>query len=161
MVMANHDQELRQTVTYHCSRCGQIATKAIGTTDFCDLCHHNFLQPLRDKHNPGTFYGRGQPVGPYDQHNTRLQCDQCNAEWTGTPGDPCNYCALQHAYAIQWQAEIILTPPDIDPDYNNRHTTQNKWGKRLRRAVEADIITLQQARNAWAKATTNGSAKPV
>lgn len=148
-------------MTRFCSRCGQPATKAIATTDFCDTCHHNFLQPLRDKHQPPTLHGTGKPIGPTNGPHTQLQCNQCNATWTGTPNEPCNYCAHQYQYALRWQAELTLTPPDIDPDDINRDNTLNEWGQRLRRAVQAEIITLQQAQHTWSKATQHAPHQPI
>lgn len=140
-------------MTYTCSRCGQPATKAVATTDFCDPCHHNFLQPLRDKHNPATLHGTGKPIGPHNGPNTLLQCDQCHATWTGTPNQPCNYCAHQHAYMLRWQTTLTLTPPDTHPDDRNHHNQLIAWAKRLANAVETGLITQQQATNAIQKAT--------
>lgn len=134
-----------------CARCPNNAERLAGTTPLCNTCHHNLTQPLRDKHQPGSFTGQGQPISPNNGPNTQLQCNQCHATWQGTPNEPCNYCQIEHHTALRIQHQLTLTPPD---NINNP-TALEAWATRLANAVIAGIITEQEGQTAYNRATND------
>jgi len=77
-----------------------------------------------------------------------LQCQICEATWSGIPGDPCWWCERSIEIQLEHQAELLLTPPDVDRDDINYEAKMRGWSERLARGVKAEIITEQQARNA-------------
>jgi hypothetical protein len=78
-----------------------------------------------------------------------LQCDRCDATWTGPLGEDCAWCANALERMVAWQAELTLIAPDIDPADERYDGAMVAWGKRLRVAVEAGIISDHQSRSAW------------
>jgi len=107
-----------------------------------------------------TGIGHGQPTDTFTvetrQHLARgytaLQCDTCEATWVGPEGEPCEWCRTALEHLQQWQAELTLTPPDHDPDDRNRPDALKAWAQRLAVAVEAGLVTRQQAERAWKRA---------
>lgn len=134
-----------------CAHCQQPADQWIANTPLCNPCHHNFLQPLRNKHQQPGFNGRGQPISPHNGPNTRLQCNQCQATWQGTPQEPCQYCILEHHTALRLQHQLTLTPPDNLDD----PAALEAWAERLANATLAGIITEQEGRTAYKRATND------
>lgn len=130
-----------------CHKCARPSTRTLGTQDWCHDCAEALLAPLRAKHTPAHFGGRGQPQTA--EPAGLLQCDQCGATWHGAPHEPCNYCAIEHAIAIRYQTEIVLTAPDDTTDDN----AMNAWADRLVIAVEAGIVTQTEADRTWKRAT--------
>lgn len=78
-----------------------------------------------------------------------LTCDTCGAGWTGPIGEPCGYCDAAEERQRRWQAEIVMRPPDGDPDDEHHPARMTAWGQRLKRAASVGLITEQQARTAW------------
>ena len=99
--------------------------------------------------------GHGQPTRHRPDHTPTyydLECDTCQATWVGPIYEACIWCetALEHQQA--WQAELTLTPPDIDPDDEHYADTMRTWAQRLARAVESELVTRTQADAAWKRA---------
>ena len=97
--------------------------------------------------------GHGQQSGPlrpdWGDGWADLTCDTCQAGWTGPIGEPCAYCHLAEQRQLAWQAELVLQPPDVDPVDDRYHHAMTAWAGRLKRAVQAQIVTEQKARTAW------------
>ncbi len=95
--------------------------------------------------------GHGRQHGPlrpdYGPQWAELACDTCHATWVGIINDPCTWCeqALQRLLADQ--RHNLLHPPWLHDNDGPRHD-ELMWAARLRRAVEADLITDLEARNA-------------
>jgi hypothetical protein len=53
---------------------------------------------------------------------------------------------------VEWQAEHVLTPPDVDRDDRGYESRMRAWADRLASAVRAEIITESQARAVWDRA---------
>jgi hypothetical protein len=106
--------------------------------------------------------GHGQQTGilrpEYGDGWAELQCDECDATWVGPIGEPCNWCATALDNMRRWQAEKVLEAPEVDPEDERYDGVMVAWGKRLRVAVEAGIITEQQARTAYERATRGVAA---
>ena len=104
--------------------------------------------------------GHGQPTDTFtvdtqqhlDRGYTALECDQCEATWVGPDDEPCPWCQEAAEHQLQWQAELTLTPPDTDDDDQQRPHALEAWAQRLTIAINAGIITKQQALNAWERA---------
>jgi hypothetical protein len=97
--------------------------------------------------------GHGQQTGilrpEYGDGWADLTCDECDATWVGPIGEPCNWCATALDNMRKWQAEKVLEAPDVDVDDERYEGVMLGWRERLRVAVTAELISDQQARNAW------------
>lgn len=82
-----------------------------------------------------------------------LACDPCGATWVGLPGDPCGWCNMAEERQRQWQAQMILTPELPDPESIEFEDAARAWGKRLGRALRAELVTEPKARAAWRRVT--------
>lgn len=87
-----------------------------------------------------------------------LTCVACDATWTGPIGEPCSWCADARDRLVGWQADKVLDPPDVDPDDATYDNVMRGWADRLNRAVDADIITLEQGKRALDRATRHRDA---
>ncbi len=100
------------------------------------------------------FGGRGAQAGPmrpdYGHRWADLRCDQCGATWVGVIGEPCWWCRRSYEITLEHQAELVLTPPDLDPDLNDaaRTAALEAWAERLAVAVKAGVISEGEARGA-------------
>lgn len=127
-----------------CHKCGQPAVRSIGTQGWCHDCAEAFLQPLRDKHGPSTFNGKGIPQTGVGGNHQLLKCDQCGAGWYGPAYEHCGYCAREYATALRIQAELVLKPPK-----NLTDRSLTAWADRLVVAVDAGIVTQADADRTW------------
>lgn len=76
-------------------------------------------------------------------------CHVCGAEWVDTPGLNCWRCERTMADRIAAQARTALQPPD---DLHDNPRARAEWSDRLRTAVDVGILTMDQARDAIARA---------
>lgn len=83
-----------------------------------------------------------------------ITCDDCGAAWWPHEGfpDECKWCTEALENQRRWQAELVLTPPDIDPQDATFDGVMQGWAERLAVAVEAELITRHQAETAWGRA---------
>lgn len=99
------------------------------------------------------FDGHGRQTGAlrpdWGDNWAELTCDQCGAGWVGPIDEPCSYCWLTLERMRAWQAEIVLTAPDVDINDRRYADTVTAWGQRLHRAVDAQLITRAQARRTY------------
>jgi hypothetical protein len=82
-----------------------------------------------------------------------LECGTCAATWTGMPDDPCAWCQRAAEIQLEHQAELLLTPPQVNRDDINYEAKIRGWGERLARGVVAELITDKQAAAAWKRTT--------
>jgi hypothetical protein len=106
--------------------------------------------------DPNRLDGIGQQTGPlrpdWGDGWADLVCDRCGAGWTGIIGEECWWCWRALERMRQWQAELTLTPPEIDADDERYVGAMEAWAERLAVAVDAEIITEAQADRAWQRA---------
>lgn len=81
-----------------------------------------------------------------------LICDECGAGWHGEPDMDCPWCTRAVIRMREWQAEMTLRPPEVDPDDRDYDGAMRGWGERLAVAVRSGIVTEDQARRAWGRA---------
>jgi hypothetical protein len=103
---------------------------------------------------PEGFDGKGQQTGPlradWGSGFADLGCDRCDATWVGPPAEPCPWCFDRYQDVHERQRLLVLEPPDNPSAYV-------EWGQRLKRAVEAGIITETDADHAWERARTQAA----
>lgn len=110
--------------------------------------------------NQADGIGRGQPCDTFvvetqqhlDRGYTALQCDQCGATWVGPNGESCDWCQTALEHMRQWQAELVLTAPDCDPQDQRHPDAMIAWQERLANAIRAGIITKHDASRVWKRA---------
>lgn len=141
-----------------CSQCGQPAARLIAALAFCASCAEAFLEPIRARvaareitETPGIGFGR--QIGPsradWGPDFADLQCDVCEATWTGPIGESCSYCAQWLDLATETQRQRLLWPDLPDPQSDRHYPALQTWAKQLAAAVAEQIITEHQARAAW------------
>lgn len=130
-----------------CHKCRRPASRTLGTQDWCHEHIEAFLEPLRRKYAPSHFGGEGIPQTAVGGEHQLLKCDQCGAGWYGPAYEHCSYCIIQREHALRYQREILLTIPDMPTDH-----AMYAWSKRLQVAVDADIITQNEADMIWKRA---------
>jgi hypothetical protein len=87
-----------------------------------------------------------------------LVCDRCAATWTGLVGEECWWCWRALERMRQWQAELTLTPPEVDPDDERYVGAMEAWGMRMRIAVEAGLIDADVAGRTYRRAVKRDSS---
>jgi hypothetical protein len=124
--------------------------------------------------------GFGRQTGPlrpdWGDGWAELECDVCQATWTGPIGEPCEYCHLWHQRALETQRQQLLYPDHLqtsagDPRYDNLSCDESRqvwdatrgqrrgadsivaWTRRLADAVQAELITPRQAEQAMRRIT--------
>ena len=134
-----------------CDQCGGRSIKTLGTREFCSA----HLSALYAKFDPAVFQHRG--VGLQDGPLRRdwgggyadLRCVACAATWVGLSGEACWWCARSHEIMCEWQAELVLRPPDISRDGARYDTAMKAWAHRLANAVKAGVVDRKLAVAVW------------
>jgi len=146
-----------------CHACDAPGLKNLGTRGYCEAHLEAFLGPIRWRIMDG--YGlsgvgrlRGVLRPEYGPLVGDLECTTCKATWTGQVGMACEWCEQQLAYAQRFQAELLLTIPDINAAHKNYEGSMRGWAERLQRGVEAGLIADADASRAWGKAVQNVAA---
>lgn len=136
-----------------CHACNAPAVRDVAVDSYCA----DHLAALYATFDPAVFAynGRGRRCGTvrpeYGHHAAELECNACGATWVGNPGDPCGYCPRILVAVTEHQADLVLIPPDVDPDNANAADIYAKWADRLAVAVEAGLITEGVAKSRLAK----------
>jgi hypothetical protein len=84
-----------------------------------------------------------------------LTCVACGAGWVGPLGERCSWCIDAAERQRRWQAEMTLTPPEVDPADRTYDDRMKAWAQRLERAVKAGLIDRDRADRAWRRAVTD------
>jgi hypothetical protein len=130
-----------------CTKCGADGVRNIGIEGWC--AHH--LEELYATFDRSVFAfaGVGLQNGPlrpdWGPHYANLACNACGATWTGVTGEPCGWCRRTHQRVLAHQAELVLTPPDVDRNDQRWEAAMDAWSGRLRVAVDAGIIEDRDA----------------
>jgi hypothetical protein len=122
--------------------CGVTAVRTLGTIAYCAECVEAILRPL--------MASRGIPVQPRVDWGDQwfdVQCRTCETTWVGTDGEACAYCARRMDDTVVDQAALVLAPPDT-----TTVEAMTAWRERLKRAVDARVVTETQARYAFERA---------
>ena len=136
-----------------CGQCDDYAWRTLGTVAYCHDCFEDLLQPIRERvFLPEGFDGTGRATGARPDFGTGyhdLECHQCEASWVGRANEHCSYCAGMYTRSLAEQKRLLLRPelPDIAAD--SRTAALDAWADRLAIAVAAEVVTRQQARNAF------------
>ncbi len=134
-----------------CHRCGLPGYRNVGSRGYCVTHYEALVRTFK----PETFAlnGIGLTAGclrpDYGEHYAELECIACAATWIGLPADPCPWCARRRANRDRWQAELVLTTPDVEPTDITRDARLQAWAERMARAVTAGLIDEREARAAW------------
>ena len=141
-----------------CSQCKSQAWRTLGSLAYCQPCREELLQPIHERaFLPEGFDGTGRPTGTHtgaaSRHIQELECHQCAATWVGKPGEYCAYCAGLYSRSVSEQKRLLLRPELPDTDSTTRPAALTAWADRLAVAITAEVITRQQARQAFNRET--------
>ena len=139
-----------------CTDCDQPATRSLGFYDYCTAHHEQILDTL----DPAVFgpIGQGRAIATTDGGWWTLACRHCAATWVGTPGEACRWCARAHQVMLDHQAELVLSPPDVNPSDINHDARIMAWAERLAVAARAGVVDPQTARRALERHRTRHAA---
>lgn len=132
-------------------RCGADSVKELGVHGYCATCYTELLTTF----DPSVFEMSGMWVldgAVRPDHGPRFaecRCLACGATAVEVVGHACAYCEHTRERMTHWQAEILLWPDMPDTDDQRYEPAMTAWGDRLGVAVDAAIITRDQARTAW------------
>lgn len=139
-----------------CHKCGNPGAKNLGTQGWCST----HLAQLYATFDPaiwrldggiGLPNGQQRPeIGPAMED---LECCACGARWVGTAGEQCTWCMRARLATITHQARLALAPPNTTEEL-----ALKAWNARMRTAIDAGIITKDQARQAWKRTALRGAA---
>jgi len=138
------------TPPWPCSQCGAPGFRNVYARGYCPT----HLSQLYARFDPDIWDGQGiavQAGGHRPDHGPEyydVTCTLCHATWVGRLLDDCTWCQDARARDLIWQAELTLTPPDVDPDDTLYDTRMAAWGERVARAVDAGIVTPEAAQKA-------------
>ena len=133
-----------------CYRCGSVGVRNVGARGYCGT----HLAELLDSFDPiiwqangiGLARGRMRPdLGP---SIADLTCTACRAGWAAVPGTPCLFCRDERERLVRFQRQMLLTAPADEPT----ESAFMAWRHHLRLAVDAGLLTRDEASAAWRKA---------
>lgn len=87
-----------------------------------------------------------------------LQCVNCEATWAGIVGEPCEWCEAGLRRQMQYQIDLLLAAPDVDPEDVRCEGQMEAWTRRLINGVKTELITQAQADSAWKSAVRRAVA---
>lgn len=152
-------------------RCGAAGVRNLGTRGMCAVCLSDFYRRLPVE----AFRGLGVGVavsGVGELGDNDLVCVLCAASWCGRVGDRCPWCrqAVARQFADERQRLLwpvwaesggatydSLSPIDRQVWDATRGITRGSdslaaWARRLRDAVHAGVVTVDEARAALRRA---------
>ena len=141
-------------------RCGADGVRNLGVHGYCATC----LGELLASFDPSVFQLSGvwlqdgpmrPDIGP---GWAECRCLACGATATTVVGMACGWCIAARERMAAWQADKVLTPPDVDENDVRRPAALHAWARRLAVAVEAGIIDERDARRAWNRAVSHDLA---
>lgn len=144
--------------------CGADAARLIGTQPMCATHADELLEPIRARVlNPEGLAGVGRLCGrvrpDMGAGSAEVACDACGATWVALAGSPCPWCIAARARLAAWQAELVLTPPDVHHDDARWPEAMRAWRERLTRAFEAGLVSEAQLLGAYHRATTTDTTQ--
>ncbi len=137
-----------------CSSCGADPLHPAGTGWLCAACFDRILGDARaryiaDNGGVGIMRHHGVMRPDHGPHFAECRCSACGATAVVVIGEPCAWCEWAIERQRQWQAQLVLRPPDTELTDPRRSDALQAWAERLARAVDAELVTRQQARAAW------------
>jgi len=94
--------------------------KNMGTRGYCAA---HLVDLYRRRIDPEIWMSAGGGIGlpelarpDVGEGFAELRCSACGATWVGAAFVRCSWCEDTIARMVVWQAESVLTPPDVDPD---------------------------------------------
>jgi hypothetical protein len=78
-----------------------------------------------------------------------VRCACCHASWVDAAFARCPWCEATITNLARWRAEDVLRPPEVEPEDRLYDARMRAWADRLAVAVEAKIVTRDEARRAW------------
>ena len=123
----------------------------------CQLCHRHWLEQI-SKFQPeafgleGVLLQDGSLRPDYGEGWADCRCAGCGATVSALVGSACPWCRAKREQLADHQAEILLTPPEIDVDDRHYDKVMVAWSERVARGCEADIITIHEARRVLTRA---------
>lgn len=142
-------------------RCGTDGVRDIGAHGYC-AAHLEQLYATFDR-SVFAYAGVGVQAGTlrpdFGPHYANLACNACEATWVGVVGDPCEWCARSYTTMIDHRHDLVLTPPDVDPDDRRRRPALVAWAKRLEVAVADGTVATDEARRALEREQLRGARK--
>lgn len=145
-------------------RCGATAVRLIAAVAYCAQCADAILDPIRDR--VGTVDGlvgravrRGADALKFGPSAFHAACDRCEATWVAlVEHEPCRWCQARHRLIAVEQAALTLRAPEVDEADRRHPEAMRAWAERLKRAIEAGIVTLEQADAAWRREVATRAA---
>lgn len=142
---------------YPCGPCSAVGLdmpgiRNVGPVGHCAVHLTRLLRTFRPE--VWTDGGIGLPV----DEDGLLECSRCQATWEGIALDPCPWCIRSLEIQREHQIDLVLTPPDVDPDDAGYEDRMLGWAERLKVAVDAELITTDQAAVAWRRARQGQAA---
>ena len=134
-----------------CHRCGLPAIKHIGVNGYC-LTH---VVELLRTFSPEAFseVGLMLPSGParpeWCAGMADCTCARCGAQHIATPLEACPWCCAAAERQVEHQRDLVLRRPDVERDDPSFEPIMLEWRHRLRRAVEAGVVTRAESDRAW------------
>lgn len=142
-----------------CWQCGAAGVGNLANRGYCATHRSELLASFSsaswDANGVGVIDGAADDtLGPSVY---RLRCTACQATWYGVPGARCDYCRRHREHlAAAARAQVLTVPDDVaGVPYD---VTLTAWGERLRRAVDARIITRYEAERAYREAVRHAHA---
>lgn len=142
-----------------CSACGEPGWRNLGSRGYC----RRHLAELLASFDVDVFgmEGFGVQAGPmrpdHGPDDCELECVVCSARWVGVLLASCPWCAATLERMVGWQADIVLTAPEVDRDDARYDAVMKAWAGRLRVAVEAGIVSEHDADRAWQQAVRHAA----
>ena len=139
-----------------CSRCGAPGVRSLGVDDLCG----SHLAELLSTFAPSVwaFNGLGLPAGrqrpDLGPSVEELRCIACGATWCGLAGDRCAFCRRSAEHLAAHTRAMLLAVPEV-ADGANADDVLRAWGARLRRGVDAGVVTRDEAERTWKRAVSH------
>jgi hypothetical protein len=137
-----------------CHECGGRGVRNLGTRGYCSA----HLSELYSRFDPTVFRLRGvglqagQLRPDYGEHYADLQCCACGATWVGVTGERCWWCQRSHQIMCDYQAELVVRRPEIDPSDARYQPAMKAWAERMVIAIKAGVIRKEDADRVWRRA---------
>ena len=139
---------MTQHERWPCTECGGPGVRNLGTKGYCGA----HLSELYSRFDPvvfglhGIMVQAGKMRPDWGPAFCDVECIACGATAVGIVGEHCWWCRRSHEIVCEWQAEIVLRRPDIDPTDERYATAVDAWAERLARAVLAGVVDRHVAR---------------
>lgn len=134
-----------------CSACGGPGVLNLGTRGYCSSHASELLRGFDP--SVWSMNGRWVEIGcsrpDHGPGYAECECPACGATAVAVVGAPCGYCEWAVRKLSEWQADLVLAPPDVDPADAGYEAAMRAWADRIAVAVEAGIVDERSARAVW------------